>query len=856
MQIKLNRTFLIVLFSLSTVLFASCEDYFYEKEEPTFLGASIYDYLKEDGNFKYFTRLIDDLGYTEVLSKTGSKTLFPATDEAFERFFKGNAYGVKSYEELSFAQKRSIMNVSMVNMAYLSYMLSNAEGESGKGEGLALRHNTANTYLDSITMVTNEVLFENPYWKRFSGKGLYVADDGQAVTMVHFTPQNMAQKNITATDFTKLYNGMSYTANDIFINGIKITKRDIICKNGYIHVLEDVMIPGRTMDEIIASDADVKLFNKLMNKFSAPFFIEGINERVHAYYNGVSPERPLLTDSIFVKRYFTSEPERGTDPNKVPMANYGLLYYSPADLQYSDNLQDMAAMFVPSDKAMDTYINSEKGRYLKDAFGTWDNIPTPLLALFVKNHQKKSFQTSVPHTWPTLTDESSFDMNINPSDIYKTYVGTNGAVYVSNNVYPPIDYQCVYGSVLISPDAKIMNWAIQDGTMKFFMYLRSMENMYNLIVPIDEAFDNYRDPIAWAKGAGDREIWSFKYMPVANTVEADVYNVDASGNKGTFKRRITDATTIRNRLNDIVDMHIVVGEKKGEAMTGYIDDGQTKFALTKGGTTLKIADGGDNTKMTGGGDIEQNIKLSTIVTNPANGKKRRYDSSNGRTYFIDQILQDPSNSVYTNMGKHAEYTAFFDLLKGDARVFDYFVRLGDKDVTAIFDTKITAGSNVAGVGYVVSSFNNFRYTVFVPTKAALDKAFATDSKLYTWDEIANDADHDSKKEKTLYLLNFLKYHFMDNSVFISGKAFSKMTYETAARNASNKFYKLTLSSNGSNLVIEGEGASKANVIKTDGLFNLMSRDYMARAGTTTTAPAIEASSRSVMHLIDNVLKYE
>jgi len=477
--------------------------------------------------------------------------------------------------------------------------------------------------------------------------------------------------------------------------------------------------------------------------------------------------------------------------------------------------------------------------------------------LFLKNHQKKSFLNSLPHNWPTLTDESSAKMNVVESDIKKSFIGNNGAVYISSAVYPPIDYQCVYGSVLTSSNTTIMNWGIQDATLKFYLYLRSMENMYNLIVPVDEAFDNYRDPVAWAKGVTYREIWSFKFVPDKNMVYADVYNVMPTGEKGIKLRQLTnsslDQSIIHNRLNDIIDMHIVVGEKVGNNMSGYIDDGITQYAQTKSGTTLKISGNSGNTSFTGGGDIEQNISPAQIVSNPLTGNKKRYDSDNGRTYFVDKIIQDPIKSVFTMLGEHSEYTTFFNLLKGDDRVFTYFET--DKDIVPVFNLKKMSGAS--GLGYVVNSFNNFRYTVFVPTEQALNTAFATDSKLFTWDQIANETDYDLKKAKTLYLLKFLKYHFMDNSVYINGKSVVAMKYETAARDDSGKFYKLVLNSSGSNLQVKSELTSvTANVIKTDGLYNLMTRDYIVDNIDYIKSTKIVSSSRAVIHLIDTALKFQ
>jgi len=285
--------------------------------------------------------------------------------------------------------------------------------------------------------------------------------------------------------------------------------------------------------------------------------------------------------------------------------------------------------------------------------------------------------------------------------------------------------------------------------------------------------------------------------------------------------------------------------------------------MTKSGATLKISGGGDNTEMTGGGDIELGIDPAKIVINDVSGVKSIYDSDNGRSYYVDKILQDPVKSVYTVLGEHEEYKAFFDLLNGDERVSEYFVN--DKDIASIFDMKIVGTSS--GLGLVVNSFNNFHYTVFVPTKEALDEAFQNDAKLFTWDEIANEDDPALKKEKTLYLLKFLKYHFMDNAIFISGNPISNMRYETAAINDNTgKFYRLTLNSSGTNLNITCEGVGKnaqgqtetvtANVIKTEGLYNLMTRDYIVNNANYYSANSIISSSRAVIHLIDNALKFE
>lgn len=867
MNIKSTTSYLKCLMlsaSLTGFALSGCQDdYIYDRETPDMLGNSIYEYMKEDGEFTYFLKLIDDLGYQETLSKTGSKTLFAAKDDAFERFFQSNRFGAHSYEELTPSQKRAIMNASMINMAYLAEMLSNVSGTDGAVEGRAIRHFTSASYLDSVAKVEDPELFANPYWSRFKSKPLYTVND--APMIVHFTPAQMSTMGMTADDFSLIMNGTTYSNNDIYVNGIKVVERDIICKNGYIHILENVLLPEGTMADVISSSKESTIFKKLLDKFSAPYYDQSISDGVKQYYDGSNPMRPALAgvDSVFTKRYF-NERTHPTGPNGESLSSYGLLYYDPSEASYSPaaSEQDMGVMFVPTDKAMIEFLNGGKGSYLRDAYGSWENIPTDILAMFLKNHQKRSFVSSLPHAWSTLTDETSYPIDINPSNIERSVVTSNGIVYFINTVFPPIDYQGVYASVLTADNVKIMKWAITDDwndlsdimAMRYYMYLRSMENMYNLLVPTDKALENYRDPISWARGGSSREVWSFKYREADNTVIAEVYASDAQGNKGSLLRTVTNKTIIRNRLRDILDLHIIVGNNENGQLSGYIDNGTAKYFLTKGGGTIAVSGTGNNMRVNGGGDMELGKDYATIVTNES-GQACRYDSDNGRTFFIDHLLHDASVSVYNTLAAHPEFSTFFDLCRGHDQVFT--VLQDDPDIEEIFSTKAT--SSTSGIGNVVNFFNNYRYTILVPTNEALQQAFANDPKLYTWDEIAADDNLATKKAKAVYLLKFIRFHFVDNSAYISGAPYGPAQYETGARNDYDKFHKLQLQSDGHTLTITGVDNpinNQAHVVTSSGLYNIMARDFIVDNADASLATGITASSRAVIHLIDKALKFE
>ena len=850
----------------SGLAFTGCkDDYLYDDTEPSkeLLGSSIYDYLKERGDFSYFIRLIDDLGYQETLSRTGSKTLFPANDSAFERFFKDNPYGVRGYDDLTAAQKRVIMNSSMINMAYLAEMLSNVAGSDGPVEGRAIRRFTSGSALDDVAKVDDDELFANPYWSRFREKPLYMVSD--APMLVHFTPRQMSTMGMTGEDFSLMLNGAEWGGSEIYVNGIKVIRRDIICKNGYIHELEDVMMTSGTMADAIESAPEARIFNRLMNRFSAPYYAPE-SDQVKEFYNGSTPLRPSIgdVDSIFRKHFF-NERSCQKGPGGESLAAYGLLYYDPSEVAYSQasSEEDMGTMFVPTDEAMEEFFNTGRGSYLRDAYGSWDNVPLDIMVMFIKNHQKRSFAASLPHSWSTLTDETSYPIAVTPQNVVRSAVTGNGVVYFVNTVFPPIDYQGVYASVLTADNTKVMKWAITDDwndlsdtqAMRYYMYLRSMENMYNLLVPTDEALANYREPISWARGGSNREIWSFFYDEKDGTVKADVYACDEAANRGELKRTVTSKSVIRNRLRDILDLHIVVGENNGGQLSGYIDEGRSAYVLTKGGGTIAVSGIGEALRVNGGGDIEVGADQASVTVG-SSGERCRYSSDNGRTFFIDHLLHDATVSVYDQLGAHEEFKAFFDLCRGHDQVFTVFQN--DKDIEEVFSTKTSNSST--GIGNVVSFFNNYRYTILVPTAEALNDAFARDPKLYTWDQIAADANMTTKKEKTLYLLKFIRLHFIDNSAYVSGDAYGPLSYDTAARNDFGKFHKVMVESNGQGLAVRGaDNASADNVarvITSSGLYNIMARDIIVDASEVSRATGITASSRAVIHLVDRALSFE
>jgi len=848
-------TILLIGLALGCSLFVSCVDEnSYANKEPEWLGSSIYDYLQTNGNYKIYVKLIDELGYTETLKKTGSKTLFVANDSAFVRFFQNNAWGVTNYDQLTLAQKKLILNFGMINNAYTSDNLPNYNGGGALQTGSAMRRATAISIYDSVPHDFGDKLPSGTFWDKYKTKGLFLLKDNSSWPMVLFTQKKLDQDLISDDDFNFL-TGDIRVKNDIHIFSNKVIKRDITCKNGYIFVLENVLIPPVNMAQYLKNNPNTQIFSRLLDRFCAPYF-DAVSTLGYKQLQLQHPELPVI-DSIFTKGYFSPAVQNGGHtryPSGQAINQELLLPFDPGWNSYvsavSNNAlqSDMAAMFVPTDAAMTEYFNNG---VLKD-YGSWDNVPDKIIISFLQRHMRSSLIGSVPSRFSKMMDSQNSYLPVKQSDINpgNVYLGINGAVCITNKVYPPDEFSSVYAPVLFSNNTKVFDWFIknyENGVFLYKFYLLSLVNTYSFFVPTDDAFTKYIDPIAYSKTIpGAIKFW---YNVKTSAVNATIYKYDkVTEVVGDSVAIIIDAAFIKNRLLDIIESHIVVNG---------VESGNTYY-LSKGNNVLKITGSGNNMIVEGGGDLAMGTKVH--VTNA-------FTQSNGYTYFIDKPIQTPFKSVYKVLSETPEFSEFFTLLNG-------FPSGG----TPIF-------KSAKGMDFNIKFLNTFNYTVYVPTNSAIQQAIAA-GHIIPWASqgsivgINDMTDATVKAAAIIKLERFLRYHFQDNSVFVEGKPISNQYYQTATIKTDdvptsfgtykNKYYKIEVNVSGNDMTLNTENGGTAHVITTNKLlYNIMIRDYIFNSspsslkeidgsslGTLYSTSRIETSSTAVIHQIDNVLSFQ
>ena len=888
-----------VLCIVGLLAFSCSDKYDLDTEQPSNLN-TLYGYLEDKGNFTNFLQLIDDCGETEVLSKTGSMTLFASDDDAFAEFFSSNDWGVKSYAQLSTAQKKLLLYSAMIGNAYPTSMLSTAEGPV-KGE--VCRRNSNQSLYDSVQVIStySDELPQTDQWKilRASHDSIVLFKDASsAPPMVHFTPKFLSSNKLESTDVDFLYNDEEGTrqSDDTYVNRAKITESQF-CKNGFVHVVDRVITPLDNMAEIIRKNSQMSIFSSILERFAVPID----SSELTANYNN---NKGTTVDSVFVKRYFSDRSmgstATGTDvaliEDKDGNTFDASLKYDPgwnafvSDI-YNDRdgmMEDMAVMMVPSDAAITDWWNNGGGKVIQDEYGTIDNTPNSVLVELINVNMLNSLIESVPSRFDDILDDANEVMGVTLESIDSVYIGCNGMVYLTNEVFAPASYSSVlFPAVIDTENLGIIYNAIQN--MDYDAYLNSMVSTYTFVLPTNTGLLTYLDPVSFG---GVAYLWQF-YLDdskaSASQICAYVFPVDTAtwevtstsiSSSNTVTGGVGSSDYIENRFEEILDN--IIGVEEATEDHHYI--------LTKGKNYIKW-DGTFNTEgaMTVAGTMQYERNNPYTV-------KQIYSMENGKSYVIDGVISGTRKATSDILAETPEFSDFYELCVA-AGLFattttDPYYAASQNLGNSTRGNLVTLGTTDDGDETTYSLLNAYHYTIYVPTNDAMQIAYAaglpTISDIeaaeeydeYMDETYGSDADYvavDSAEHLRILVQDFVKYHVQTNSLFLDGgfstgeyesqrTKLEQTTYNDAAQDDDGNYYMISkspyridvLSVDESGMQIEDALGNTINVITSGGLYNIQAREYWLSGLTTASSPykfTMENSSSVVIHAVDRPLLF-
>lgn len=914
------RYALVLMFVVLAITSCKKDELVPEDQKPEWLGASIYEELANpqhlEGTFNTYLKLVDDLDYGTTLAQTGSKTIFPANDEAFERFFKSNSWGVGSYEQLTIAQKKMLLYSSMLDNAMLLGMLPNIS--SGNAEeplmkGMAVKHASNVSVIDSISLVKT-VPANNTYWSKLEGKPIYAVYDNTKPMMVHFTREQMLTNNITtlgeASDFAVI-TGSPYTEGTAFVFDKQVIRGDVTCQNGYIHQLNDVLVPPGNMAQVLRAGNDTKYMSRILDYFSAPFYDATTTNN----YNEWARQNNVATiDSIYQVRYMSVRSQGASlnrDPNGQIHSNSELLAYDPGWNEYypavsSTNaadysITDMGAAFVPTDDAFWNYFNPQGfGGYIIDIYKDYPNTrenfglnldalhrkKPQVLTTFVNNLFKPSFVATVPSKFESITNDANENMGVNMNYLvkkdgkYDVKIANNGVIYMMNEMIAPDEYQSVLAPASLYDDMKIMNAFVQDRSVNgtpsvlgadMYFYLMAMNANYAFSIPDDKAFEScYINPASL--GHTNPEALKFYYDETATgtvKVSFETYRFNPeTGEIGELSGIRKAVTTAKTQIQDLLNYHTVV-------LDSGVVFGKNHYYVTKHGGAVKFDVVNGDSLMYGGMQIDNKIAPSKITqTSP---------EKNGLAFRLDRIIQPTVNSVYKWLTDNSQFKDFMDICDGfgDSDLLDWAgissaqdptTKTSEQDRYIVFTNTI---NKVAGacLDYNVKFLSAYNYTLYAPNNTAMQKAF--DRGLPTWEQIEalfapyrekpseNPSDEElAAKAQALSMIstlrNFVRYHFQNNSIFADNDI-EGGEYQSLLSNDLGIAQRISVSGGNGTLKIQDIAGKKTGTvysIKEQGttLTNKFARDYTFNADLKS-ATDIVSSSFTVIHEISDPLNF-
>lgn len=896
-------------------VFVSCKDELLTGM-PEWLGSSIYEELQARGEYGTTLRLIDDPvfaqeGLPTMLRQTGSKTLFVAKDDAYARFFQSNPWGVHRYEDLSDAQKLLLVRTSMLNNAFLMELLSTTEAIGGNtelGGGQAMRHPTSVTLYDSIQVLKSEDMPNNKFWDKYRDKNMLVVRDNTVPYISHFLPAFMSKKQYTNEDISFLTNGAYADISASYFGGNKVIEQDVTCQNGYIQVVDNVIQPLTSMAEVIGNNPDYSIMKSFLDRFSFPVYYEEATREYNRLHNNGE-----AVDSVYVWRYlnngFDSQRSNtaysgtygairtpdGTVANSMAWAD--ILPYDPGWNRFyntvSGTMEDMAVFVVPTDAAFRAYEHDGgAGQELFENYGSdWNNVPDNIIAKLLQNLMKSSLNSTLPSKFHTVLNSAQqpfFKTQADRDAIKRCHLTTNGMIYESDKVFSAPDYVSVSFPVILDDGMSVIEKAITD--LQFNNYLNSMDSKYTFLPPTNNALARYIDPVDIHKTA-NRQTYTRFYISDNGSLACERRYI-ANG-RLVSNSLLSESEYIRNRMRDIMNNSIIVGNVEDSLRMGYY-----VFA-TKGGAPVifEKKSGGypapgnfraEDIHVKGPWQIEQDEDYiqASAYTNMENS------GGNGVTAKLDvSPVMPASKSVVTVLSELAvadpdSYGEFYEMLSANPLVVESY----DNGKTM---------SN----GKTIAAMNNYQYTVYVPKSSTIKDLYTSgvlpDFRTITkenileeykeeWADLIDKAENgatDEEKEdaqaqldenvetvmieKTAQITAFLRYHIQNSALYI-GSNIRSGKYETTLMDSQNgRFYSLTVTPGqpGERFKVRCNGydgnaipgVPVREVLNTE---NHFAREYHFRTyneaafNNLDNADVIYNSSYAVVHSIDGPLLYK
>lgn len=875
-------------------------------------GSTLYDNLQALGNYTTYLRLIDSFGGIQRAFKNevtdderkyngsiDTLTVFAPNDEAFARFFAHNAWtdeqgnAISSYEQLSDSQKLSLIYMSYIPGFVTANNLQVSESARGyhrlysydRQFNLVPYKHTGGTDINTFSPNSNSYIDYAKELNQHIVDGVWIGYG----TIGNNTDGAFAYSGGTMiwNDDYWQYNGLSHDdlafigaadpegSGHITIGNAHITQPNQRCKNGYLHLVDEVVVPQPNLMYILTQA-------RFGDKYSlASSLIQRFNYlKYDSDYTGYS----------------------------------ALINHGDSAMTVRNSLLDRVAIktpaiILPTDEALKAFILASDnplgqcGINQDNYYDMLMSLPREVLQPFVKEWFRTSFIDVLPSRYSNMRSAKGHQLlaDVTSPEAYKLAVqqvipAVDGIIVVVDAVPNAEDLRNeltfvklagrVTGAALTAND----RYEGERRTSPFSTdYQREMHNKsFTMFVPTDEGLKQYGlvDPMSMA--SNNRVSWRYwsltpdsissngtcqiavaarayryDYNKVRNTETDRPLSAMYSSNANENCANVNYGPTKRQLLTDMLDQHIVLQDVNSLLNT------PRHWYLSRSGMPIYMKEH-TNTNIVVNGGMQIDLNEKDAADKHDCTLQFVGQNSTGTSVFIDRPMQPTTQNVYQRLQSNDAFSMFFDCANALNGAYDLKNQLFDIETSEALNRKYTifADFNGSNARYgnantmLVNFFHNFNYTIFVPTNEGMQKAveagLPTIESIEQFVEESMDGDGqlpDDKREQAqaryLTLLNFLKYHFCDKSYFLEPDLESGDTEQTttACIDASNQQALTADINSGNGMLMVRDASNSYKTVKPD-LANIIARDAEFN-NEPTRARYIRSASNVVLHGIDN-----
>lgn len=877
-------------------------------------GSTLYDNLQALGNYTTYLRLIDSFGGIQrafkneltdderkYMGSVDTLTVFAPNDEAFDRFFAHNAWtdeqgnAISSYEQLSDGQKLSLIYMSYIPGFVTANNLHVNENVKGnlrlytwgydRQFNLVPYKHTGGTDINTFPPDSYSYIDYAKELNQHKVDGVWIGYGtiGDYTGALAYRGGTM----IWNDDYWQ-YNGLSHDdlvfigaadtegSEHIKIGNAHITQPNQRCKNGYLHLVDEVVVPQPNLMYNLAQarlGGKCSLASSLVQRFNYLKYD-------YLYYNDAFN----VSDSAWTVR------------------NSLLDRVSTTTIQ-------TPAIILPTDEALKAFLLASDnplgqcGINKDNYYDMLMSLPREVLQPFVKEWFRTSFTDVLPSRYSNMRSAKGHQLlaGVTTPEAYKLAVqqvihAVDGIIVVVDAVPNAEELRNeltfvklagqVAGAALTAND----RYEGERRTSPFSTdYQREMHNKsFTMFVPADAGLKQYGlvDPISMASNnRASWRYWSLTPQSISYNgdgqiaVAARAYRYDYNKVRNAETDRPLGATfsskanencgkdnygpTKRQLLTDMLDQHIVLQDL--DSMLNNL----RHWYLSRSGMPIYMKEH-TNTNIVVNGGMQIDLNERDAADKHDCTLQFVGQNSTGTSVFIDRPMQPTSQNVFQRLQSNDAFSTFFEYAEALNNAYTLKKMLFGDEASEALSWKYTIFADRSG-GYtrygnantmLVNFFHNFNYTIFVPTNEGMQKA--VEAGLPTIESIEQFVEEslddngqlpDDKREQAqaryLTLLNFLKYHFCDKSYFLEPDLESGDTEQTttACIDASNQQALTADIQSGNGMLMVRDASNYYKAVKPD-LANIIARDAEFNA-EPTRAKYILSASNVVLHGIDN-----